>query len=63
MIHQRFLINQNVTSVIAENNICVECTIIRSEYGINTDETRMLFEPATIRRFVLGQNNMILSQM
>ena len=63
VIQQRFLINQNVTTISTENNICVECTIIRNNYEIDTAERKMLFEPATILRLVLGPNNMILSQM
>ena len=63
MIHQRFLVNQNVISVSIEDNIRVKCTMTRNEYEIITDETKIRFESATILRFVLGQNSMILSQM
>ena len=63
VIHQKFLINQNVTSVSVENNVCVECTIIRNNYEIDSNERKMLFEPATVLRYVLGHHNMILSQI
>jgi hypothetical protein len=63
VIHQKFLINQNVTTVSIENNVCVECTIIRNNYEIDSNERKMLFEPATVLRYVCGHHNMILSQI
>jgi hypothetical protein len=63
VIHQRYLINRNVSSVLSNNNTCIECTIIRQDYGILENEKKILFEPASLLRYVLQGNNLVCSQI
>ena len=50
IINQHFIIYQNAVTLFSDGNVCVECTIIRSDYKILLNEQKILFVPSTIIR-------------
>ena len=63
VIHQRYLINGNVSSLYSNNNICIECTIIRQDYGILENEKKILFDPGSLLGYIMKGCNLVCSQI
>ena len=63
VIHQRYMINGNVSSLYSNNNICIECTIIRQDYGILENEKKILFDPGSLLGYIMKGCNLVCSQI
>ena len=61
VIHTRYLKNQYIPNLSCLNNICIECTLIRENHEIRDEEMKILFEPASITKYITTLNNLVLS--
>ena len=62
IIHQRFIIDESAVALFSDGNVCVEYTIIRSDYKILPNDQKILIEPSTIIRYILSPNNLMVCQ-
>ena len=63
VIHTRYLKNQYIANIACVTNICIECTLIRENYEIRDEERKILFEPASITKYITTLSNLVLSHL